>query len=224
MFRRIDDRKLRCAHGPLVDMQHLPASFDKQAYWRDSCSVMDGRALLLARKGNEMDHNGWHQSEYHFPDMHGVLCSNGSIGEDMPPRLPYRDWCELETRRDLPKGIYDSTLRQVMDGDFIQDDPGMPWDGMRGPATERPTVSIEPIFFNDVNPDHVGDERSTDERVALEIGLLTGCCAGGACGSSYSLECRRLLPQARHIAVAYFRGLSAGFVRPLAALDFQGSH
>ena len=106
-----------------------------------------------------------------------------------------------------------------MDGDFTQP------DGSRGPATNRPTVSIEPIFFfNDVNPDHVGDKRSTDPRVGLELAWLTGGCAGGAFGASYSLECRRLLPHARHIAEEYFRGLTAGFVRPLAALDFQGAH
>jgi hypothetical protein len=188
---------------------------------------MAGRPLLFARKGNEMDHNGWHQNDpiYQFPaDMGGVLTSNGSIGEDMPPRIPYLQWCEHELRRDLPKMFVDAPLRQVMDGDFVQDDPGTPQHGKKGVPTDRATVSIEPIFFHHVNPDSVGDPRSTDPRVALELGLLTGLCAGGAFGASDGLECKRLQPLARQCAAEYVRGLRASFQRPLARLDFQGDH
>ena len=124
--------------------------------------------------------------------MGGVLCSQGSKGGEENPHFPYLHFCEFELRRDMPKMFVDAPLRQLMDGDFP------------GPATNRPTVSIEPILFNDTNPDHVGDERSTDPRVALELGVLTGTCAGGA--------------------EEYFRGLTAGFVRPLAALDFQRAY
>ncbi len=212
LFDKVAAKGLRIAHAPLADMQHLPSSFDKQKFWRDSCAVMAGRWNVIARKGNESRHNGWHQNDYQYPNMGGVLCSQGSKGGEQNPIQPYLDFEEFELRRDLPKMFVDAPLRQLNDGDF---------HGATGPIN-KPIVSIEPIFFHDTNPDHVGDERSTDPRVALELGVLTGTCAGGAFGSSHSLECKRLQPLARQCASEYSRGIRAAFLRPLAALDFQG--
>ena len=214
LFDRAAARQIRIAYAPLADMQYLPSSFDKQWYWRESCAVMAGRWNVIARKGNESRHNGWHQNEYQYPDMRGVLRSHGSKGGEKNPIAPYLDFEEFEVRRDLPKMFVDAPLRQLNDGDF---------EGANGPIN-KPIVSIEPIYFHDTNPDNVGDGRSTDPRVALELGVLTGTCAGGGFGASDGLECKRLGPIARQCAAEYIRGLRAGFVRPLAALDFQGDH
>jgi hypothetical protein len=209
IFDKAAARGIRIAWAPLADMQHYNGN--KQLYWQHSCDVMKGRWNVLARKGNESLSNGWLESDYLFPrDMGGVLCSQGSRGEERNPVLPYLDFVEFEVKRKLPKMFLDLPLRQMMDGDF------------RGTATNRPTINIEPMFFHDTNPDHVGDSRSTDPRVALEMGLMMGPCAGGAIGLSDGLECNRLQPHARHIAEEFFRSLKAAFVRPLAALDFQG--
>jgi hypothetical protein len=211
MFDRCAKRKIRVAHAVFADLQHMPSSFNAQWFWQQSCAVMRGRWNVIARKGNESKHNGWRENDYAYPDMGGVLCSQGSKGGEQNPHVPYLDFCEFELRRDLPKMFVDAPLRQLMDGDFA------------GPATNRPTVSIEPIFFHHTNPDHVGDERSTDPRVALELGLLTGLCAGGGFGASDGLDCHRLQPLARQCASEYVRGLRGAFLRPLAALDFQGA-
>jgi len=218
MFDAAEDAKLRVAHAPLADMQHLPANFDKQWFWRESCAVMKGRWNVLPRKGNEDYSNGWHPAYYHFPDMGGLLLSHGSRGEGTSnkynPYFPYLNWVEYEVVRRAPKMFLDLPLRQMMDGDFA------------GPATNCPTVNIEPMYFADTNPDHVGDARSTDPRVALEMGVMMAACAGGAFGCSWGLECK-VLPAGSisdQCAREFIRGLKAGFVRPLAALDFQGDH
>jgi len=216
LFDKAADRKLRVAHAPLADMQHYTG--DKQAFWRESCAVMRGRWNLLPRKGNEDYSNGWHPNDYPFPhDMTGLL-SQGSRGEGTNPRYnpyyPYLDWVEYEVVRKAPKMFLDLPLRQMQDGDFA------------GPATNRPTVNIEPMFFADTNPDHVGDARSTDPRVAREMALMMGACAGGAFGCSLGLECR-VLPEGSisdQCARAFIQALKAVFLRPLAALDFQGDH
>ena len=201
LFDKAAARKIRIAWAPLADVQFYPG--DVQDYWRRSCEVMKGRWNVIARKGNESRHNGWSEDDFTYPDMGGVLKSQGSKGGEDNPHVPYLDFCEFELRRDIPKMFVDAPLRQLMDGDFP------------GPATNRPTVSIEPVFFHDTNPDHVGDSRCTDPRVALELGILTGLCAGGGFGASDGLECKRLQPKAREIAEQYFRGMTAGFQRPL---------
>jgi hypothetical protein len=143
-----------------------------------------------------------------------VLCSQGSRGETRNPVTPYLDFVEFEVKRKLPKMFLDLPLRQMMDGDFA------------GPATNRPTINIEPMYFADTNPDHVGDDRSTDPRVALEMGVMMAACPGGGFGCSLGLECK-VLPAGSisdQCAREFIRGLKAGFVRPFAALDFQGDH
>lgn len=145
--------------------------------------------------------NGYRPEDYRFPDMAGCLVSSGSAG-DKPPQ-PYFDWCEVEVRRD-EKMLYDAGagMRQIYDGDF------------EGEATNRPTVSIEPGFFHDTPRDMWGDQRFTDPKLALALGVNTGAnCAGGAFGASDALEGRGLQPRAAECAREYYRGLWAGFVR-----------
>ena len=201
LFDRCAERRIRIAHAPLADVQFYPG--DIQLFWLRSCAVMRGRWNVIARKGNESAHNGWNEHDFRYPNMQGVLTSQGSKGGEANPVEPYLDFCEFELRRDIPKMFVDAPLRQLMDGDF----PGL--------ATRRPTVSIEPIFFHHMNQDHVGDQRCTDPRVALELGVLTGLCAGGGFGASDGLDCQRLQPVARQCAEEYFRGMTAGFQRPL---------
>ncbi len=204
------DKRLRVAHAIMADMQYAP--FDPQWFFRESANVLAGRWNVLARKGNEHKHNGYNPLNFSYPDMHGVLVSQGSHGAEVNPVTPYLDFCEFEVKRALPKMFLDLPLRQMMDGDFA------------GPATNRPTINIEPMYFADTNPDHVGDHRSTDPRVALESGIMMAACAGGGFGCSYGLECKVLSPGSisDQCAREFIRGLKAGFVRPLAALDFQG--
>jgi hypothetical protein len=184
MFDKAEDHRVRIAHAPLADMQHYGG--DKQWFWRESCAVMRGRPLVLPRKGNEDFSNGWHPDDYHFPDMGGLLLSQGSRGEGTKPKFnpfyPYLDWVEYEVIRKAPKMFLDLPLRQLMDGDFA------------GPPTDCPTVNIEPMFFADTNPDHVGDERSTDPRVALEMGVMMAARAAGPSGArwAWSARCSRL--------------------------------
>lgn len=212
MFDRCAAKGLRVAHAVWADAQYMPSSFNKQAFWNQSCDVMKGRWNVLARKGNESLHNGWNENDYNYPDMGGVLYSQGSKGAEENPHVPYLHFCEFEVKRKLPKMFLDLPLRQMMDGDFA------------GPATNRPTINIEPMYFADTNPDHVGDKRSTDPRVALESGIMMAACAGGGFGCSLGLECRVLSEDSisDKCAKEFIRGLKAGFVRPLAALDFQG--
>lgn len=204
------DKKIRVAHAIMADMQF--ATFDPQWFFRESCAVLAGRWNVLARKGNENKHNGYDPRNFAYPNMGGVLCSQGSHGDQVNPYTPYLDFCEFEVKRSLPKMFLDLPLRQMMDGDFA------------GPATNRPTINIEPMYFADTNPDHVGDNRSTDPRVALESGIMMAACAGGGFGCSLGLECKVLAPGSisDQCAREFIRGLKAGFVRPLAALDFQG--
>lgn len=213
------DKRVRLAPAILADIQHRPAGFDPQWFFREYAMVIRDFWNVLPRKGNEDYSNGWHPADYHFPDdMGGLLLSQGSRGEGTKPKFnpyyPYLDWVEYEVIRKAPKMFLDLPLRQMQDGDFA------------GPATNRPTVNIEPMFFADSNPDHVGDARSTDPRVALEMGVMMAESAGGAFGCSLGLECKVL--QAGSIsdrcAREFIRGLKAGFVRPFAALDFQGDH
>lgn len=215
MITRAADKRVRVAPAILADIQHRPAGFDPQWFFREYCAVAKGRWNVLPRKGNESRSNGWSEGEYQFPgDMGGCLLSQGSRGEALNPYVPYLNWVEFEVRRKLPKMFLDLPLRQMMDGDFA------------GPATNCPTVNIEPMYFADTNPDHVGDQRSTDPRVALEMGVMMAACAGGAFGCSLGLECR-VLPAGSisdQCAREFIRGLKAGFVRPFAALDFQGDH
>lgn len=213
LFDKCEDKGLYVAHAPLADMQHLSPNFPKQYFWNESCAAMRGRWNLLPRKGNESKYNGWFEGDYHFPaNMGGCLLSHGSRGAQVNPYYPYLDWVEFEVKRSLPKMFLDLPLRQMMDGDFA------------GPATNRPTVNIEPMYFADTNPDHVGDSRSTDPRVALESGIMMAACAGGGFGASLGLECKVLREGTTSdlCAKEFIRGLKAGFVRPLAALDFQG--
>lgn len=217
MFDRAEDRRVFLAHAILADVQHYAG--DPHDLFRRTCEIARGRKYVLLRKGNEDLSNGWHPNNYPFPtDMGDVLLSQGSRGEGTNPSrdpfFPYLDWVEYEVIRKFPKAFLDLPLRQMMDGDFA------------GPATNRPTVNIEPMFFADTDPDHVGDRRSTDIRVAREMGLMMAACAGGAFGCSLGLECR-VLPSGSlsdQCARAFIEALVAGFKRPLAALDFQGDH
>jgi len=222
LLDKAEERRIRVAHAPLADIQYYAG--DKQYFWRESCAVMRGRWNVIGRKGNESKHNGWYELDYLWPgehgdnndvtnvrvDMGGVLCSQGSKGGEENPAYPYLHVCEFEVKRKLPKMFLDIPLRQMMDGDFA------------GMATNRPTINIEPIFFHDTNPDNVGDRRSTDPRVAREMALMSASCAGTGFGASDALECKRLQPHAREIAKAFFDAMRASFIRPLAALDFQG--
>lgn len=209
------ERKIRLADATWADVQYMPKSFDQQQHWRLVNDIRKGRWNIFARTGNEWPSNGYYPLDFPYPDMQGVLCSHGSHGGKRNPLKPFLDWEEFELRRDLPKMFVDAPLRQLNDGDY---------EGATGPIN-RPLVSIEPIVFNDTNPDEVGDDdRSTDPRVALELAMLTACCAGGGFHASLGMDAKRLGPIARQCAEQYVRGLRTCFLRPLAALDFQGHH
>lgn len=205
------ERGLRCAFAIWADLQYMAPSFDARAHWRRMCGILRGRWNVFARKGNEFRANGWEPADWEFPaDMGGVLCSQGSAGigpgADVDPIVPYLDFAEYETRRDMPKAMYDAGtgMRQIMDGDTASG----------GPPTDRPTINVEPPFFHETDHDEYGDARWTDPKLALELGRVTSAnCAGAAFGASASLEAKPLGRNAARCADAFFRGLWAGFVR-----------
>lgn len=194
---------MRCMFRVFADLQYMPSSFDHRAHFRKCCDVMRGRWNVFATKGNESNVNGWREDDYDFGDMQGVLTSQGSQGEENNPHVPYLDFCEFEVTRGR-KRLYDNGagMRQLFDGDF------------QGPATQRPTLSIEPTAFNDVSPDHVGDTRETDWKVALAMAVNIGAnCAGGGLTMSKPMECKPMTAGDELIARNWFRGLKAGFCR-----------
>ncbi len=178
-------------------------NFNQNDHFYNCCRVMDGRWNVFATKGNESQENGWREDDYSFPDLHGVLKSQGSQGGEVNPHVPYLDFCEFETTRGR-KRLYDcgAGMRQLFDGDF------------QGPATQRPTLDIEPTAFNDVNPDHVGDTRETDWHVALAMALnIFANCAGGGLTMSKPMEAKSMTAADENIARQWFRGARAGFCR-----------
>lgn len=202
LFDMCANKSLRVCYRMFADARGVPME-QLQDTWRRSCQVMRGRWNVFATKGNESSQNDWREDDFNFPDMGGVLCSQGSKGGEKNPHVPYLDFCEYEVRRDF-KMLYDAGtgMRQLFDGDFA------------GPATNRPTLDIEPGFFHDSPRDKWGDERFTDPKLALALGAATGLnCAGGGFGASDALEGLILQPRAAECATAYFRGLYAGFVR-----------
>lgn len=203
MFDLHADEGMRCMFRVFADLQYMPQGFDARGHFQRCCEVMRGRWNVFATKGNESNVNGWREDDYQFPDMHGVLTSQGSQGEENNPHVPYLDFCEFEVTRGR-KRLYDNGagMRQLFDGDF------------QGPATQRPTLSIEPTAFNDVSPDHVGDTRETDWKVALAMAANIGAnCAGGGLTMSKPMECKPMTAGDEQIAQQWFRGLRAGYVR-----------
>jgi hypothetical protein len=198
-------RGLRVANGCWADAQYLPSTFDRQAHWRTWCDVTRGRWNLFARKGNEPGVNGWDHRDYTFPDMGGVLCSQGQAGIGTPSLFPYLHWVEYAPTREPHAWLKDSGfgMRQIHSGD-TGGWPGVP----------VPLVNTEPQFFADTNPDDVGDHRLTDPKQALDLALaIFSNCEGGAFGGSRSLEGKPMRERERQCAEQFIRGATHGFQR-----------
>lgn len=207
MFDIGAEMKVRFAHGVAADFQELSDS-EKRRIWDEQCEIADGRWNLLWRCGNEANVNGWHPDLFPQKNLHGVLQSCGSNGENGIPFQSYRDWSEWEPRRSpWHKSLDDSGA-----GIFEQNN-GYNGGQEVGPF-HCPIVAIEGIYFADTNPDHVGDARETDPKKALMVGLQMGAsCAGGGVGTSRGLEGDPNGPVAAECARQQFRGMKAAFQR-----------
>lgn len=203
MFDVHAEMGMRCMFHIWADHQYQDPTWDDIAHFHRCSETMRGRWNAFASKGNEYKHNGWKPERYNFPDMAGVLTTQGSGGETENPFVPYLNICLFEVTRG-PKRLYDNGagMRQIFDGDF------------EGPATQRVTLSIEPTAYNDVTPDHVGDTRETDKKVALAMAVnIAANCGGGGLTMSKPMECKRMTEGDKAIAREWFRGLRAGYVR-----------
>lgn len=203
MFDIHAEMGMRCMFHVWADLQFQKPGFDDHGHFNRCRDTMRGRWNVFASKGNEYTVNGWDPARYDFGDMGGVLKTQGSGGEEVNPYVPYLDITMFEVTRGR-KRLYDNGagMRQLFDGDF------------QGPATNRATLSIEPTAFNDVSPDHVGDTRETDWKVALAMAVnISANCAGGGLTMSKPMEAKRMTEGDKKIAREWFRGLRAGFVR-----------
>lgn len=196
-------RKIRIANGIFADLQYARPGFGAKQHFLRCCEVMRGRWNVFARKGNEPGVNGWYVGDYTFPDMQGVLTSQGQAGVDTPPDRPFLDFVEYAPTRGW-KWLLDSGsgMRQIHMGDTQ-------WG-----RVDVPLINAEPQFFHDGRTDEVGDDRLNDPKLALALGVATTSnCEGGAFGASHALIGRRLQPRARECASEFMRGARAGFVR-----------
>lgn len=200
---------MRFAHGVAADMQYGLTDAEKRRIWDEQCELADGRWNLLWRCGNETRVNGWDPSLFPQKNLHGVLQSAGSTGENTIPIQQYRDFSEWQSRR--------SPWHKVLDdsgaGIFEQNN-GYNGGGQQVGPFPCPIVMIEGIYFADTDPDHVGDARETDPQKALMVGLQIGAsCAGGGVGCSRGLEGDPNGPVAAECARQQFRGMQAAFLR-----------
>ena len=195
---------IRFAHAICADMQSLSDS-EKLDLWSDQADIIDGRWNVFLRDGNEANVNGWHPSMFPKRNLHGVLQSCGSNGENGLPFYPHKDFSEWEARRSpWHKALDDAGAGMFEQNQGYGDNP--PW--------QCPIVMLEGLFFADTDPDHVGDHRSTDPERALMMGLQIGAsCAGGAVGTSLGLEGKIDGPIAAECARQQLRGMQAAFLR-----------
>lgn len=204
LFDDAAQRQMRVFFAVFQQAQPL-SDAEQKAVWQRACDVARGRWNVILALGNEDDVNGWRHEN--FPrcngDMGGVLLSTGSRGINNPPTPPNWDIALWEPRR--------GPLHKAMDdagAGVLEQHAGYP--GF--PAVTVPVVEIEPPFFNNVTPDQFGDQRWTDPKLALQLGLEIGSnSAGGSYGDSYSLigEPSRCQECARQ----FIRGLRAAFQR-----------
>lgn len=210
MFDTGAEMGVRFAHGVAADFQYGLSDTEKRRIWDEQCEIADGRWNLLWRCGNEAQVNGWDLSLFPQKNLHGVLQSCGSNGENGIPFQSYRDWSEWEPRRSpWHKSLDDSGA-----GIFEQNNGYQPENAPQVGPFRCPIVAIEGIYFADTNPDHVGDARETDPQKALMVGLQMGAsCAGGGVGTSRGLEGDLNGPVAAECARQQFRGMRAAFQR-----------
>ncbi len=178
--------------------------------WLNSCIAGQGRWNLMLAVGNECYVNGYDPQRFPRYDVGGVLLSKGSCGIGFPSPQGGWDLNEWEPRRDADK-IY-KCMDDAGAGSLELQHGYQGQDGFHGPFANM--LIMEPPFFHSSPRDMYGDERWTDSKLALQLGLEIGSNnAGGAFGASLGLVGQPLDGPSAECARQFFRGLRAAFLR-----------
>jgi hypothetical protein len=203
-------KKMRLAPMCLADAQYGLSDSEKRRAWDIFRETIKGRWNVIGILGNESGANGFSSGDFQKPtDTGGVLYANGSEGQNTPPINAYWDLSLWEPRTGPPYKSFDDAGAGMLE--LAAGYQGV--DGKHGPFP-CPLVCIENPIFNFVSPDKWGDHRWTEPADALMFGLENGPnAAGGAIGTSQSLEGQPNGEKDAESCRRYFQGLRASFLR-----------